>query len=293
MSGLLVQPRYVLSLGDGMPATGDQYDLRAIGGGDTACFFLDGTFAWANGQGKGTLLIQGTDTRWAWRRYDELQRALDLGTKAAQPNGSGVRATIGLLLEPDQMVFLDVTGGGLASSPDLLDARTLSVPMTFTTLPYARGAPQHDDITATLTNDVSTVVYRPLIPGTAPALVRLELVDSSTGGLVINRGRVSVWSDRYLTSGSYPAFTSPTAAAPGTIVSSMAQITASNDWQDICQYGYGRDDEEADRPQHLHGRRAARWRLHVRRRGAQRGRQGAGNQPYDDDPRAERDERDA
>jgi hypothetical protein len=185
----------------------DAYDIR------------DGTLSVLDkpGQVSFALRITEVDQRGLDRRIQEL---FDLLNLAAQGR---TRLRLGLLLDgSDQILFADVVEGSLTLPPNVLTAAAFiahvyrAVPLTFSCLPYLRAEPYTLALTATLTNGVDSLLYIANIPGTAPALLRVEVVDVSTG-MALNYVRVGVWSDRYLTQASdMPLLINATAGPDGT-----------------------------------------------------------------------------
>jgi hypothetical protein len=230
-------PKYLMSIGDGNPADAiDWMDLDNL-------FFLS-DLKWDAGKGSATIVNQAADNRWMQRRYDELIVMFGHAAKAAQPHAGNVRATIACQMGLDQTLYLDIVDGNLPGTPTVYpDQRTMTIPFTFTTLPYARGDIITDTASATLTNGAA-YLYRDNIPGHVPALVRVELTDVSTSTVILNKARIGIWSDRYLYQASdFPAVIDAVAKSPGTsgaeagtVGGTRIRVTTSADWQDVATF---------------------------------------------------------
>jgi hypothetical protein len=185
------------------------------------------TMTWKDGSAQGVAWFGGTEEQ-IWTRYEEVQSILSSGIAGIETGEP--RAVLAVDWGTELPIFLDILSGQFDETPsEIYPQQGMLFPFTFSTLPFGRGAALPPTTSVVRTNGIDSVLFIPRIPGTAPALLRVELIDVSTGGLAINRARIGVFGNRALQQESdWSPFVDVVPRAPGTDNSGVATLSSED-----------------------------------------------------------------
>lgn len=169
----------------------------------------------------------------------------------------GTWVTLGVQTNTSEPLYFDVKRGRITDLSLNPQANNAELTLELYCLPYARGDAVTLDVTGTITNTAGTpgspgnsgsgAVYLENVPGTAPALCQVLLIDASTGSQIINRVRIGVAARPSMTNTDWLGWMDGTPNSPGTagtahtnrVGSNFGTVVTSDAFQDVIDFSFG------------------------------------------------------